>query len=1335
MKHSILKFLAISLSLLFTVQLKAQSITMTNGGNNQTCSGTFYDPGGTGNYSYSSTTFTHTICSDTPGEFPQVTFTAFQLWTNSCVIRSYDILQVYDGPSTSSPLIATYEQTQGMGATLTGYSGCLTFRFTRDTGSFLCASNSGAPGWAATITCIDEAPQTGDNCFEALPFCSDQSYLFPNSTTGAAPVGPNYGCLSTQPRPIWYYMKIADSGPMQLHLGQNNTSGGGIDIDFAMWGPFTDVPSGCSQIMGGGLAPLQCSYSTSATETIGLGMPGGTGGGSSTPPNAQAGEYYILLLTNYNGAAGNITLEQTGGTGATDCSIVEPCAIENFTANVSACANDLYSVDGTIEVSDAPDTGDLIVEDCNGNQTIVASAPFNTNTYTYNLNNLNADGSACDVEVYFSDATDCSQTINYTAPQCPPTPCNFDLLDISIHPCNNDNTFDITGTVEFSNQPTTGQLIIEDCNGNSETFNAPFTSPQNFSLTNIPADGSNCNITATFSADPSCTIDIDYVNVEDCSCAAQIGTFSVTTDGTQSNRDITLCYGQSFTFNANGDYTPPADVSNPNAVYDPGIWWGVYTCPPTVGTTPATGIDINDDPCLVTFLNATNITDLNDLSFINAFPPGTFTDNIVYFVPITMYSMVDGYYTATTTGAPCYQMGLPYAVQYLPEIITTEVEDCQAGTVTVTISGGSPAINGTNFTATNLIPASASFDNSTAANNGTIVVSGLQDGDNYSFDIEEGFNCSVNISGTFQGVSSSDFLYDQSQYCQNETNPTPTINGASGGTFTASPSGLNINASTGVINLNSSTIGTYTITYTSPGAPCNSTTDINVTVNPVPAFTLTPNHPTCGNSDGSITIGGLNPSSSYELSYTENSSSVGPQSETTNAAGEIVIGNLPQGSYTGFTIENTEGCVTINPNSINLNDIGGPSVTAPNDVEICLGESVTLTATNPDGATITWSNGISDGIPFTPTSAGTTTYIVTATDVNNCTATDNVEVIVNTLPTINAGQDQDVCEGGSVTLTATGAGNGGSYSWNPSVTNGIAFVPSTTQTYVVTGQDANGCENTDQVEIRVHNNPTPDFEGENLKGCQPLTVNFTNLTGISGATCHWDFGDGNSSTSCNNVSHTYTSSGFYSVTLTVTNTYGCTGTYTIQNYIEVTPQPVAKFTADPMKTNTMNPVINFTNESEHGTDYTWIFGDDSPNKHTFDATHTYPDNEEGTYIVTLIVSSGPNCMDTARAVITIDEELIFYVPNSFTPDNDDYNEVFKPIFASGYDPQAYTLEIFNRWGEIIFESHDVDVGWKGTYGEGSTKIVKEGTYVWKIRIKETGKDKHNDYVGHVTLLK
>jgi gliding motility-associated-like protein len=94
--------------------------------------------------------------------------------------------------------------------------------------------------------------------------------------------------------------------------------------------------------------------------------------------------------------------------------------------------------------------------------------------------------------------------------------------------------------------------------------------------------------------------------------------------------------------------------------------------------------------------------------------------------------------------------------------------------------------------------------------------------------------------------------------------------------------------------------------------------------------------------------------------------------------------------------------------------------------------------------------------------------------------------------------------------------------------------------------------------------------------------------------------------------------------------------------------------------------------------------------------------------------------------------LIFYVPNAFTPDGDDYNNIFKPVFSSGYDLRNYGFMIFNRWGELIFETDQIGEGWDGTY---RGNICQDGVYTWKLRVMNSVSDRKEEHVGHVSLLR
>ena len=136
----------------------------------------------------------------------------------------------------------------------------------------------------------------------------------------------------------------------------------------------------------------------------------------------------------------------------------------------------------------------------------------------------------------------------------------------------------------------------------------------------------------------------------------------------------------------------------------------------------------------------------------------------------------------------------------------------------------------------------------------------------------------------------------------------------------------------------------------------------------------------------------------------------------------------------------------------------------------------------------------------------------------------------------------------------------------------------------------------------------------------------------------------------------------------------------------------------------------------------------------FNPTHVFPDSIFGDQLITLIVTSADGCKDTTQKVVVINDELIFYIPNTFTPDGDANNQVFQPIFTSGYDPLVYSMWIYNRWGELVFESNDASKGWEGTFGEKG-KVVQDGVYTWKIEFKSNKKDKHQLVTGSVNVLK
>jgi len=168
------------------------------------------------------------------------------------------------------------------------------------------------------------------SCGDSQPFCGNTGLTYTNST--GQPSYGGIGCLATTPNPAWFYMQVNQSGNLNFQIAQTNTAGVGIDVDFITWGPFTpaqyatmcnnlyDFPDGNTSFPTNVVA---CSYSIAAIENFVI-------------PNAVSGNYYIVLITNFNGAAGTVTFTQTGGTGNTNCQLVCSVSLGN---DVTLCSN------------------------------------------------------------------------------------------------------------------------------------------------------------------------------------------------------------------------------------------------------------------------------------------------------------------------------------------------------------------------------------------------------------------------------------------------------------------------------------------------------------------------------------------------------------------------------------------------------------------------------------------------------------------------------------------------------------------------------------------------------------------------------------------------------------------------------------------------------------------------------------------------------------------------------------------------------------------------------------------------------------------------------------
>lgn len=211
----------------------------------------------------------------------------------------------------------------------------------------------------------------------------------------------------------------------------------------------------------------------------------------------------------------------------------------------------------------------------------------------------------------------------------------------------------------------------------------------------------------------------------------------------------------------------------------------------------------------------------------------------------------------------------------------------------------------------------------------------------------------------------------------------------------------------------------------------------------------------------SLTFPGTNSIVSYSWS---------PATDLSSASISNPVASPAATATYAVTVTDARGCTATDNVTVT---VGSLLVTAASNVAsdmICEGESVILTGGGP-ATSFTWNNGVTDGVAFEPVS--TAAYIVTGTDANGCSNTDTITVVVNNAPTVTASSDAAgdmICEGESVTLTASGTAT--NFTWTNSVTDGVAFEPASTATYIVTGTDANNCSNSDTITVVVNNNPT-----------------------------------------------------------------------------------------------------------------------------------------------------------------------------------------------------------------------------------------------------------------------
>ena len=1119
------------------------------------------------------------------------------------------------------------------------------------------------------------------SCEIADPFCTGVTYGFPMNTSTTAQVGPNYSCLFTQPNPVWYYLLIDQPGNITINM----TSPTGNDIDFTAWGPFSSMSGICSQLTA------TCSTCPNNTDDPTF-YPAGAGGTTidcSYDPaefenvhisNAITGQYYLLCITNFENTAGDIVFSQSNvgqpGAGSTNCAIITPCDITAATANPTACT---------------PGT----------------------------------------------------------------------------------NLYDVSGTITFHDAPTTGQIVVSDNAGASQTINLPFTSPANYNLTNLNSDGTTHTITISFTDDQFCNYSLTYTAPGPCNaCTANAGpdqsVCSLTTNlaaVTQAG-DVNLAWSGP----AGITFTSPNSANTSVTATSTGQYILTWTITNSLGNTCSDNVTIN----------------------FNTIPTPSITGNL----------------TICSGAATTLDAGAGYTSYiWSPSGNTQTINVTTAGTYAVTVTNAS----GCTGTASVNVIVNSSLSPTVTGNDFCTGSSSLLDvGGGYSTYLwsttETTQTINVFATGTyFVTVSNATGCSGIGQVTVNQIpNPVPDISGPLSfcvGFSTTINAGAGFasylwsdNSTNQTLLVNSA--GNYSVTVTNSSG-CTGTDLVTTTVYNGLTPAITGNVQICSGSSTALDAG-----TGYSGYIWSNSLNM--QTISVNAAGNYSV-----------TVNDINGCTGSATTTVSLNP--SPTTSITGDLSMCWGETTLLDA-GSGFASYSWTGGI---LSQTLSVNSSGIYTVTVTNAFGCTGTASATVVESSNVIVSALTSHSICSGEWAYLTATASGGTAPYVyyWNNTASSAsIGVQPAIPTSYTVSVTDANGCVSNlvnvnvfvslplivdvealptsicpndpvqlsvnitqgggppysiftsngtvlvppisvspqnsglqwlyvqdgcgsiahDSVFITVNTPPVVNFVSDTTAGCEPLTVSFTPMNPQPGQTYFWDFGDGsyNQISYDMNPAHGFAQDGLFDVSLTITSPEGCSSTYMHNDMIHVYPLPSARFVALPSSASIVKPEIHFINYTDFASSYIWSFGDGDSSS-VMHPWHWY--SALGSYLVQLIAISDMGCTDTVRSVVVIRDEYTFYAPNVISPDLDELNDVFY-VVGNGISKKDFHMYIYDRWGEIIFETDKYDpdpeiakqLGWDGRAKNGA--IVPVGTYTWLVKYYDGDHIQH-DRTGAVNVIR
>jgi gliding motility-associated-like protein len=1250
----------------------------------------------------------------------------------------------------------------------------------------------------------------GSTCNSAEPFCTGTGDIFSNTTgAGNAQSGPNYGCLGSTPNPSWFFMQVGSAGNINLTIEQTTSGGNGLDVDFICWGPFSDLTGVCSQLTGGNIE--DCSYSIQWVETVNI-------------TNAQVGEFYVVLITNYSNSSGTIDFQQTSGSGQADCDILNPCTADAG-PDQSICPGASVEIGGSPSASGGDDSFTYSWSPVTGLDDPTSPNPI-ANPSTTTIYTLTIDDEAgCLV----SD----EMTVTVNTPPSASLPASYEV-------CEGENamvTFDFTGDSPFQfeyllngvsqgliqtiwdsysfpvSESTAIQLVsISDqncagvanastsieihelpdatiggegtyCNGEVIPLpiifegSAPFevtyslngvpqpviisgnssydlivTEPGDYEITSISDaycfDGVQDTSTVVFY--PVIDITLAY---DENACASELIPVSADLSGGQggpynlewTDNDGNVYSGSSVEISSTTDIT--LDLIATDACNIPYSALANITIEalPIVDCGPATSIDCLDSTPVLDGSNS----DVG--SFLWTTTDGNILSNETSEV-ITIDSPGSYFLEVTSAGGCVGSNSISVASNAISSSVTLSGPEilCGGEIGNYSITYDQDAIWSTTYSIDGVVQPSSTtvgtqFDFTSGAAGVYEIISA-----SYG-------NCSADIINSLTVVAEENpllsFPTTDLQICEGEATNVELevigtglltfeyeLNGDSQGPFTT-------NSGSYILEVNQEGLLTpISISSENCVGEVNGGFEMNIAASPS-AVLSNDTYSICQGTSADVLIE-LTGALPFEITYSIDNieqppltSESGLFSIALNESATVELISVSdlycEGSVSGLSE------VVVEP--LPVASISGGDI-------ICEGDSVLLsielvgTAPFEIGYAI---NGVSQAgfstseltYDFVAEETGTYTLTYLLDALCSAESLNSTEVLNYPPIEIDVNYPEAICQNDSLTVLANasgGMGDGYSFLWTDSdenvyTSNTLNMMPSEALELSLIVND--GCDHpsTTSVNIDVQSYPTPSFLVLEDSLCIGEPGYFAQESQDSSIQCIWTFDDDFEQISCAEVSHSFLSAGYHSVGLSVSTSAGCSGYIQIDSAVYVAEKPIAEFSITPLDGTIFNPVIQFENLSDHAASYAWDFGDGLIESET-SPLHTYPGAITDFYTACLSAYNILGCSDSVCQFVEIKPDFLMSIPNAFTPDNDGVNDYFIPVF-NDIILADYELRIYNRFGEVVFESDDQFQSWNGAGENGSSYYAGDGVYFYRVICREQNRTEMREFFGEITLLR